>query len=175
MSKGTTSESDSTSTRCHTRVVGSQDVAADLWTGPSSSLQSSLRRYSEPGEKHQHTAGVRVKPSVCSCDIMWQFSTFVDEETGVDEQPVAILLCGLQRQSRCQLILQEGQRHALLQVVRGGGQAGCQTTSTAGTRETFYVYFIKPDSGDTGGEKEDSSLTRTSGCVPAWQPAALRT
>lgn len=38
---------------CRTSVVGSQDVAADLWTGPRSSLQSSLRRYSEPGRKNR--------------------------------------------------------------------------------------------------------------------------
>lgn len=74
---------------------------------------------------------------------MRQFSTFVDKETGVDEQPVAILLCRLQRQSRCQLILQEGQCHALLQVVRGGGQAGCQTTSTAGTREMLLLVLCQ--------------------------------
>lgn len=34
-----------------TRVVGSQDVDVDLWTGPSSSLQSSLSRNSEPGRE----------------------------------------------------------------------------------------------------------------------------
>lgn len=40
--------------------------------------------------------------------------TFADEEAGVDEQPVTVFRRRLQRQSRRQLVLQEGQRHALL-------------------------------------------------------------
>lgn len=60
-------------------------------------------------------------------------STFIDQEAGVDEQPVAILLRRLQSQRRRQLILQEGKRHALLQVVRRGGEAWRQSTGTAET------------------------------------------
>lgn len=67
------------------------------------------------------------------------FRTFVDEESGIDEHPVAILLRRLQSQSRRQLVLQEGQRHALLQVVRGGGQPGRQPASAAGTAMFFLL------------------------------------
>ena len=127
--------------------MGSQDVAADLWTGPSSSLQSSLRRNSEPGGTKTHKLSEEAPVSshfiytvtrssvVVFSDETETFRTFVDEEPGVDEQPVTILPRRLQRQSRRQLVLQEGQRHALLQVVRRGGQTGRQATSTAGTRE----------------------------------------
>lgn len=61
--------------------------------------------------------------------------TFVDQEAGVDQQPVAVLVLRLQRQCCRQLVLQEGQRHALLQLVGGGGQAGRQPTGTAGGQQ----------------------------------------
>lgn len=103
-----------TAGRC-TSVVASQDVAADLWTGPRSSLQSSLRRYSEPGGKSKVTVKVTVKPPAANRRLTkLEFRTFVDQEAGVDEQPVTIFLRRLQRQRGRQLVLQEGQRHALL-------------------------------------------------------------
>lgn len=63
--------------------------------------------------------------------------TFIDQEAGVDEQPVAILLRRLQGQGGRQLVLQEGECHALLQVVGGGGEAGCQAPGAAGTHRGF--------------------------------------
>lgn len=62
--------------------------------------------------------------------------TFIDEEAGVDEQPVPILLRRLQHQSGRQLVLQEGHGHALLQVVGGGGEAGRQPPGAIHTKQS---------------------------------------
>lgn len=128
-------EGGSEAAACRTSVVASQEVAADLWTGPRSSLQSSLRRYSEPGGESSVTVKpqghLRSPPGANRRTTQRALRTFVDEEAGVDEQPVTIFLRRLQRQRGGQLVLQEGQRHPLLQVVGGGGEAGRQATSTA--------------------------------------------
>lgn len=118
---------------------------------------------------------------VCSeCDIIswWRLGTFVDEEAGVYEQPVAILLCWLQGQSRRQLILQEGQRHALLQVVGGGREAGRQPASTAGDHREFSFnsfHFLQIFSEVKRQWWRWLNISHTWGCVPALRPGAPRT
>lgn len=44
--------------------------------------------------------------------------TFINKETSVDEQPVPVLVSGVEDESGGELILQEGQSHYLLNVMR---------------------------------------------------------
>lgn len=48
------------------------------------------------------------------------FLTLVNKEAGVDEQPVSVLISGVEDESGGELILQEGQSHHLLNVMRRG-------------------------------------------------------
>lgn len=68
-------------------------------------------------------------------DTVWL--TLSDQEACIDEQPVVVLCAGAQGEGRRQLVLQENQGHAMLQVVGGGRQSGGQATRTG--RENNHI------------------------------------